>query len=73
MANLYLTHKCNRGCPFCFARKVLKESGGNIDEILTIEEVKTLITHFPNQFGEFGILGGEPFLYPHLGELLELL
>ena len=73
MANLYLTHKCNRGCPFCFARKVLKESGGNIDEILTIEEVKTLIDHFPNQFREFGILGGEPFLYPHLGELLELL
>ena len=73
MANLYLTHKYNRGCPFCFARKVLKESGGDIDEILTIEEVKTLINHFPNQFREFGILGGEPFLYPHLGELLELL
>ena len=73
MANLYLTHKCNRGCPFCFARKVLKEGGGNIDEILTIEEVKTLINQFPNQFREFGILGGEPFLYPHLGELLELL
>jgi len=73
MANLYLTHKCNRGCPFCFARKVLKEGGGNIDEILTIEEVKTLIDHFPHQFPEFGILGGEPFLYPHLGELLELL
>jgi radical SAM protein with 4Fe4S-binding SPASM domain len=38
-----------------------------------VEEVKTLINHFPNQFHEFGILGGEPFLYPHLGELLELL
>ena len=73
MANLYLTHKCNRACPFCFARKVLTESGGNIDEILTIEEVKTLINHFPNQFREFGILGGEPFLYPYLSELLELL
>lgn len=73
MANLYLTHKCNRGCPFCFARKVFKEGGGNIDEILTIEEVKTLINHFPNQLREVGILGGEPFLYPHLGELLKLL
>lgn len=43
MANLYLTHKCNRGCPFCFARDVLKESG-RLDEILTIDE----ITRFPD-------------------------
>jgi radical SAM protein with 4Fe4S-binding SPASM domain len=52
---------------------VLQEGGGDIDEILTIKEVKALIDHFPNQFREFGILGGEPFLYPHLSELLELL
>jgi organic radical activating enzyme len=73
MANLYLTHKCNRGCPFCFARKVLKESGGNIDELLEVDEVKTLLAHFPRQFREIGLLGGEPFLYPYLGEVLELL
>ena len=73
MANLYLTHKCNRGCPFCFARKVLSESGGNIDEILTVDEIKKLLDHFPGQFPEVGLLGGEPFLYPHLREVLDLL
>jgi sulfatase maturation enzyme AslB (radical SAM superfamily) len=73
MANLYLTHKCNRGCPFCFARKVLNESGGNVDELLTIDDIKTLLAHFPGQFREIGLLGGEPFLYPYLGEALELL
>jgi sulfatase maturation enzyme AslB (radical SAM superfamily) len=73
MANLYLTHKCNRGCPFCFARKVLKDGGGNVDELLTVEEIKTLLAHFSGQFREIGLLGGEPFLYPYLGEVLELL
>ena len=44
MANLYLTHKCNRGCPFCFARDVLKESG-RLDEILTIDEITRFLDH----------------------------
>jgi sulfatase maturation enzyme AslB (radical SAM superfamily) len=73
MANLYLTHKCNRGCPFCFARKVLKESGGDSEELLTIDEMKTLFAHFQGQFHKVGLLGGEPFLYPYLSEALELL
>lgn len=73
MANLYLTHKCNRGCSFCFARKVLKEAGDNIDEILTIEEIRTLLNHFPKQLPEVGLLGGEPFLYPYFKEVLDLL
>ncbi|MDR1543754.1 MAG: radical SAM protein [Prevotellaceae bacterium] len=73
MANLYLTHKCNRGCPFCFARNVLKESGSNIDELLTIDDIKTLLAHFSGQFREIGLLGGEPFIYPYLREVLDLL
>ena len=73
MANLYLTHKCNRGCPFCFARKVLKEGSRNEHEILTVGEIETLLQHFQGQFPELGLLGGEPFLYPYFGEVLELL
>lgn len=73
MANLYLTHKCNRGCPFCFARKVLKESGGDADEILTVEDVEKFLEHFGGQVNVLGLLGGEPFLYPHLAQLLALL
>ena len=73
MPNLYLTHKCTRGCSFCFARKVLADGGGDVNELLTVEEVERLLEHFSGQFPELGLLGGEPFLYPYLGEVLELL
>jgi radical SAM protein with 4Fe4S-binding SPASM domain len=52
---------------------VLKESGGNVDELLSVDDIKLLLSHFPKQFREIGLLGGEPFLYPYLGEALELL
>lgn len=73
MANLYLTHRCQRGCPFCFARKVLKEGGNRLDEVMTIDEVRTLLDRFGAAMNPIGLLGGEPFLYPHLTELLALL
>lgn len=72
MANLYLTHRCDRGCPFCFARKVLKDSN-NIDEILTLDEITQFIDHYGHEAGGVGLLGGEPFLYPHFDELINLL
>lgn len=72
MANLYLTHKCRRGCPFCFARKVLAQSR-NVNEIMTVAEITQLLSHFKGQFNVLGLLGGEPFLYPHLKEIINLL
>ncbi|MBQ1858431.1 MAG: radical SAM protein [Paludibacteraceae bacterium] len=72
MANLYLTHHCNRGCPFCFARKVLAQRK-NRDEILTVEDITKLLDHYHNRFQAIGLLGGEPFLYPHLAEVINLL
>ncbi len=72
MANLYLTHRCNRGCPFCFARKVLAQRKVS-DEILTVEDITRLLDHYHNGFHALGLLGGEPFLYPHLGEVVNLL
>ena len=48
MANLYLTHKCKRGCPFCFARKVLK-AADDVNEILTLEEIETFLDHFKDE------------------------
>ena len=72
MANLYLTHKCKRGCPFCFARKVLK-AADNVDVVLTLEEIETLLNHFKGQFHDLGLLGGEPFQYPELIKVIELL
>ena len=72
MANLYLTHRCNRGCPFCFARKVLAQRKDR-EEILTIEEITKLLDHYHNKFQAIGLLGGEPFLYPHLAEVIKML
>ncbi|MBR6030423.1 MAG: radical SAM protein [Bacteroidaceae bacterium] len=72
MANLYLTHHCYRGCPFCFARKVLAQRK-NRDEILTMEDIIRLLDHYHNDFHTIGLLGGEPFLYPHLAEVIQLL
>lgn len=72
MANLYLTHKCKRGCPFCFARKVLK-AADNVNEVLTLEEIETFLNHFKGQINNIGLLGGEPFQYPQLRSVIELL
>ncbi len=72
MANLYLTHKCRRGCPFCFARKVLKATD-NVNEVLTLNEIEQFLHHFEDQIDSIGLLGGEPFLYPHLIETIHLL
>lgn len=72
MANLYLTHKCKRGCPFCFARKVLK-AASDVNEILTLEEIEKFINHYEGQFNNIGLLGGEPFQYPELLKVIELL
>lgn len=73
MANLYLTHKCRRGCPFCFARKVLK-AADDVNEVLTLEEIDTFLTHFGGEnIKQIGLLGGEPFQYPHLLEAIEIL
>lgn len=72
MANLYLTHKCKRGCPFCFARKVLK-AADNVNEVLTLEEIETFLNHFKGQIDNIGLLGGEPFQYPQLLRVIELL
>jgi radical SAM protein with 4Fe4S-binding SPASM domain len=52
---------------------VLSDGGGDIDEILTVGEIEQFLKRFPKQFRELGLLGGEPFLYPHLGSVLELL
>ncbi len=71
--NLYLTHKCNRGCAFCFARKIVSDGGVDVNEILTIEDIDKLLRHYQKDLNVVGVLGGEPFLYPHFGELLKLL
>ncbi|KYK32426.1 MAG: radical SAM protein [Theionarchaea archaeon] len=61
------TRKCNLRCRHCYSN-----SGIQLEEELSIEEVKALI----DQLYDAGLLsitftGGEPLLHPHLFELME--
>lgn len=72
MANLFLTDKCNRGCDFCFARKG-PWSENYPKKGLSVEEVRRCLDHFDGDPGIAGLLGGEPFLYPELRTVLNMM
>lgn len=63
MANILLTEKCVRSCPYCFAKKHMDDSEDNylswenliyITDLLEISHEKRV-----------ALLGGEPTLHPH--------
>ena len=72
MANLFLTDKCNRGCDFCFARKG-PWSENYPKKGLSVEEIKRCFDHFNGDRSINGLLGGEPFLYPELITVLNMM
>ncbi|MEW6387082.1 MAG: radical SAM protein [Thermodesulfobacteriota bacterium] len=63
MANILLTTKCNRSCPYCFARQEMSGSPG--DSLLSWENL-IYIADFLQASGEqqISLLGGEPTLHP---------
>lgn len=67
-----LTEKCQKGCWFCYA-----ESSPKTESILPFDELKEFIQQLAlkDEFGRpslhFG--GGEPFEYPYIVDLIELL
>ena len=65
MANVLLTQKCVRTCPYCFAKKHMNDSPP--DDILSWENL-IYIADFIQTSGDHSIslLGGEPFLHPHI-------
>ncbi len=61
------TRKCNLRCRHCYS-----DAGVQLEDELTVEEIKTLI----DELADMGLLsitftGGEPLLHPHLFELME--
>lgn len=63
--NYHLTKACNYKCKFCFARF------NSVHSCLEFEEAKKLITLFVTaEVQKVTFVGGEPLLYPHLGELI---
>lgn len=61
------TRKCNLRCKHCYS-----DSGKQLDDELTVKEIKALIDQLTNM-GVLAITftGGEPLLHPYLFELME--
>jgi Radical SAM superfamily/4Fe-4S single cluster domain len=63
VANILLTTKCTRSCPYCFAEKEMRDSSH--DEHMSWENL-IYIADFLHACGEprISLLGGEPTLHP---------
>ena len=62
MANILLTEKCVRACPYCFAKEYLKESKENL---LSWESLIYITDLFESSNEKrLSLLGGEPTLHP---------
>jgi cyclic pyranopterin phosphate synthase len=62
MANILLTEKCVRSCPYCFAKEYLKESKENM---LSWENLIYIADLFEASNEKYlSLLGGEPTLHP---------
>jgi hypothetical protein len=62
MANILLTEKCVRACPYCFAKEHLKE---NKENILSWENLIYIADFLESSCEKYlSLLGGEPTLHP---------
>lgn len=69
MANILLTQKCIRSCPYCFARKHMHDAPP--EDILKWEDLIYIVDFF--QAGgdsSISLLGGEPFLHPDITDYI---
>jgi len=63
MANILLTQKCIRSCPYCFAKQHMSDNAP--DDTLTWENLLYIVDFFDaSNEKHFSLLGGEPFLHP---------
>ena len=64
---IHLTRKCNLKCLHCYSM-----SGPQESEALPLEDLKAAMTDAKHLgYGIISLSGGEPFLYPHLRQVLE--
>ncbi len=70
MANIFLTRKCNLKCPYCFADEFVNKE----NEEFTIENFKKVVEFIKSDGTEkLGLIGGEPTIYSHFKEAIEIL
>ena len=63
-AHIELTNLCNLSCKHCYHPKILEDTNSVMDVISVLIDSGTLI---------FELIGGEPFLYKNLYEVLKLI
>ena len=70
MANILLTQKCVRSCPYCFAKEHMK--GSVPDDIISWDNIISLVDlHLRSRNDRISLLGGEPALHPHFPEIIK--
>lgn len=66
--NFHLENKCNFKCKYCYAHFDYNEE----DKKLSLDQCKKIIDSTAQAgFKKINFAGGEPFLHPNLGELVE--
>lgn len=64
MANVLLTERCVRSCPYCFAKKQMSDLSGK--EMISWEDLIHIADFFEaSHERHLSLLGGEPTLHPH--------
>lgn len=81
MSNIILTHACNKGCSYCFARETrdihITPGAVSTDVHMSLEMFKSILDKHtanlpPGQSGRVKLLGGEPTQHPQFDEILAL-
>ena len=71
LITLYITHKCNFVCHYCYDKKNRNNKDMSIDNIkLLLENIKLTI---PDREFQIHVIGGEPTQHPYFEEILLLL
>ena len=70
MANIMVNEACNLRCPYCFAEEFVNK---NTKE-MTLEDFKKALEFALSDegMGQVGIIGGEPLLYTHINEVMNI-
>lgn len=70
--NYHLTNACNYGCKYCFG-KFPCASLPIVQAEIVVENIKRYFVENLIERGRMNLVGGEPLLYPEIGELISFI
>lgn len=70
--NYHLTNACNYGCKYCFG-KFPCASLPIVQAEIVVENIKRYFVENLIERGRINLVGGEPLLYPEIGELISFI